>query len=206
MCSSLRSWFLYLHRDGFVLTSKKEQAVYLDAAKATRKGMVKQEWNTRVGCVQFSPNKLQTYRNGSTTYSLRQNPLDNCWMRPRRCKHTYLTRVGHLLAVGSLRILKLPSWNKDWSVASSLCRWLSGLQWLAFRSYVEKKTNGLSNINVLNTHTVYVRKWHYNLYNRNMIYIHSSKRHKWDKQGYNRKACNLAIKRHHLQTKFSIIL
>ena len=88
MCSSLRSWFLYLHRDGFVLTSKKEQAVYLDAAKATRKGMVKQEWNTRVGCVQFSPDKLQTYRNGSTTYSLRQNPLDNCWMRPRRCQHT----------------------------------------------------------------------------------------------------------------------
>ena len=141
MCSSLCSWFLYLHRDGFVLTSKKEQAVYLDGAKANRKGIVEQEMEHTGWTFQFSPDKLQTYRNGSTTYSLRQNPLDNCWMRPRRCQHTYLTRVGHLLAVGSLRILKLSNWNKDWSVASSIRSWLSGLYTMTRISFLPRREN-----------------------------------------------------------------
>ena len=54
------------------LSSKREQAVYLDATKLPEMGQLNKKWNTCVGHLQFSSDKLLTYTNGSTTHSLRR--------------------------------------------------------------------------------------------------------------------------------------
>ena len=106
MCTSLCSWFLCLQWHVLVLMAKREQTVYLDAAKLPEMGWLDKKWNTCFEHLQFSPDKLLTYTIGSTTCSLRSAllsaefagySLDILWMRIRRCQHSYVTRIGPLV-------------------------------------------------------------------------------------------------------------
>ena len=58
LLDKLRSWFLCLQWHGFVLTSKIEQAVIWMLQKIPKMGQSNKKWNTRVGHLWFSMDKL----------------------------------------------------------------------------------------------------------------------------------------------------
>ena len=114
MCSSLRSWILYLQWHSFVLTLKIEQEVYLDATESTRHGTAEQEmehshWTSLVFNRQAS--NLQKWKHYMfSKYALLS--VESAGYSPdvpHNNASIHTMRMEPLLAVGCLRILNLCS-------------------------------------------------------------------------------------------------